>query len=150
MIDLLLGGPGETAETISQTIDFIKQANPDCAGVPLGVRIYPGTTMANLAAKEGTPEKNPNLHRKYSGPVDFFKPTFYISNELGPQPIKLIKEMIAGDKRFFEPKEDVAPEDESMTPTDHNYSDNIQLVEAIKKGARGAYWDILRKLRNRK
>jgi hypothetical protein len=37
-----------------------------------------------------------------------------------------------------------------MTPTDHNYSDNIQLVEAIAKGERGAYWDILKKIRDRK
>ena len=150
MIDLLFGGPGETAETISQTIDFIKQANPDCAGAPLGIRIYPGTPISELAVKEGVPEKNPNIRRKYSGPVDFFKPTFYISNALGPQPVKLIKEMIAGDKRFFEPKEDLAPQDEGVMPTDHNYSDNIQLVEAIENGQRGAYWDILRKLRKRK
>lgn len=148
MIDLLLGGPGETAETVSQTIDFIKQANPDCAGAPVGIRIYPGTPMADLAVKEGTPEKNPNIRRKYSGPVDFFKPTFYIANALGPQPVKLVKELIAGDKRFFEPKEEIAPEDDSIMPTDHNYSDNIQLVEAIGKGQRGAYWDILCRLRD--
>ena len=150
MIDLLLGGPGETAQTVSQTIDFIKQANPDCAGAPLGIRIYPGTPIAEMVMKEGVPEKNPNIRRKYSGQVDFFKPTFYIASGLGPYPAKLIKEMIAGDKRFFEPKEDIAPEDVSMTPTDHNYSDNIQLVEAIAKGERGAYWDILKKIRDRK
>jgi hypothetical protein len=31
--------------------------------------------------------------------------------------------------------------------TDHNYNDNTELVEAIRQGARGAYWDILRQLR---
>jgi len=67
---------------------------------------------------------------------------------LGPQPVKLVKELIADDKRFFEPKEEIAPEDDSIMPADHNYSDNIQLVEAIGKGQRGAYWDILCKLRN--
>jgi len=38
---------------------------------------------------------------------------------------------------------------EDNFPTDHNYSDNIRLAEAIEKGARGAYWDILHNLRSR-
>jgi hypothetical protein len=32
--------------------------------------------------------------------------------------------------------------------TDHNYNDNTDLVEAIRHGARGAYWDILRQRRD--
>jgi len=148
MIDLLLGGPGETPETISQTVEFIKQIDPDCAGAPLGIRVYPGTQMANIVANEGPAETNPNIHRKYSGPVDLFQPTFYISQELGPQPARLVKDLIAGDKRFFEPTEPAALQaDESGQSTDHNYNDNMELVEAIQKGRRGAYWDILHELR---
>ena len=148
MIDLLLGGPGETPETVSQTVDFIKQIDPNCAGVALGIRVYPGTQIANIVANECPPETNPNIHRKYSGPVDLFQPTFYISQSLGPQPARLIKDLIAGDKRFFEPTEPAALQaDESGQSTDHNYNDNMELAEAIKKGERGAYWDILRKLR---
>ncbi len=148
MIDLLFGGPGETPETVAETIDFIKQIDPDCAGAPLGIRIYPGIEMARIAANEGPPETNPNIHRKYEGPVDFFKPTFYISEALGEQPAGLIKDLIAADERFFEPMPEIAPEAlKSSQSTDHNYNDNTELVEAIGKGARGAYWDILRKLR---
>jgi radical SAM superfamily enzyme YgiQ (UPF0313 family) len=148
MIDLLLGGPGETAQTVRETIDFIKQIGPDCAGAPLGIRVYPGTGMARIVEKEGSPETNPNIRRRYSGPVDFFQPTFYISQSLGPEPAKLVRDIIAGDKRFFEP----TPEASGGTgdgglSTDHNYNENIELVEAIKKGARGAYWDILHELR---
>jgi radical SAM superfamily enzyme YgiQ (UPF0313 family) len=144
MIDLLLGGPGETPETVSQTIDFIKQINPDCAGASLGIRIYPGTRMADILANEGPAEKNPNIHRKYSGDVNLFQPTFYISQALGSRPARLVKDLIAGDKIFFEPAE---PESlEAGQSTDHNYNDNLELVEAIKNGQRGAYWDILHKL----
>jgi radical SAM superfamily enzyme YgiQ (UPF0313 family) len=146
MFDLLLGGPGETPETVAQTIDFIKQINPDCAGAPLGVRIYPNTEMARIVESEGTLETNPNIRRKYTGPVDFFKPTFYISQALGPKPAELVRDFIAGDKRFFEPMPEVTSEDGSRI-TDHNYNDNIELVEAIKNGARGAYWDILHRIR---
>jgi len=149
MIDLLLGGPGETPETLTETIDFIKQISPDCAGAPLGVRIYPNTEMARSVAAEGSLETNPNIHRKYPGPVDFFKPTFYISVSLGERPAELIQDLIAGDQRFFGPMPETPPHTpEGILSTDHNYNDNALLVDAIKKGARGAFWDILRDLRN--
>ncbi|UCF00191.1 MAG: radical SAM protein [Planctomycetota bacterium] len=149
MIDLLLGGPGETALTAAETIDFIKKINPDCAGAPLGVRIYPNTEMAHLVAAEGPLETNPNIRRKYPGTVDFFRPTFYISAALGEQPAALIQDLIAGDKRFFGPVQEQTPEADVDNPsTDHNYNDNAELVEAVKKGARGAYWHILRELRS--
>jgi radical SAM superfamily enzyme YgiQ (UPF0313 family) len=149
MIDLLLGGPGETPQTVAQTIDLIKQINPDCAGAALGVRVYPGTQMAQVVANEGSAETNPNIRRKYDGPVDLLKPTFYISDALGPKPGQLVRDLIAGDTRFFEPMEQTPPEAaESEQSTDHNYNDNSELVEAIAAGARGAYWDILHKLRS--
>jgi radical SAM superfamily enzyme YgiQ (UPF0313 family) len=143
MIDLIFGGPGETPASIRESIDFIKQINPDCAGAPLGVRVYPGTDMALMAAAEGPMETNPNIRRKYDGPVDLFRPTFYISHLLGPNPARLIKDFIAGDKRFFEPIDEA-----DALLTDHNYNDNTELVNAIKTGARGAYWHILHKLRS--
>jgi len=146
MLDLLLGGPGETSETVAQTIDFIKKIDPDCAGAPLGVRIYPDTEMARIVESEGALETNPNIRRKYDGPVDFFQPTFYISQALGPKPANLVRDLIAGDKRFFEPMPEVTSADGGKI-TDHNYNDNTELVEAIKAGARGAYWDILHQIR---
>ncbi len=145
MIDLLLGGPGETSQTAAETIDFIKQINPDCAGASLGIRVYPGTGMVDALKRQGPFGDNPGLRRKYSGQVDFFQPTFYISPALGPEPARLIKDLIAGDKRFFEPMAE-RPDAEA---TDHNYNDNSELVEAIRQGARGAYWDILHGLRGR-
>jgi radical SAM superfamily enzyme YgiQ (UPF0313 family) len=144
MIDLLFGGPGETPASVKETIDFVKQINPDCAGAPLGVRIYPGTDMALAVAVEGPMETNPNIRRKYDNPVDLFKPTFYISHLLDPNPARLVKDLIAGDKRFFEPIDET-----DMALTDHNYNDNTELVNAIKTGARGAYWHILHQLRCR-
>jgi radical SAM superfamily enzyme YgiQ (UPF0313 family) len=145
MIDLLLGGPGETPETAATTIDFVKRIDPDCAGASLGIRIYPGTAMVEAVRGEGPLETNPALRRKYEGEFDFFKPTFYISPHLGPEPARLIKDLVAGDERFFEPTEE-QPEADA---TDHNYNDNTELTEAIRNGARGAYWDILHQLRSK-
>jgi radical SAM superfamily enzyme YgiQ (UPF0313 family) len=149
MTDLLLGGPGETPETIADTIAFMKEVNPDCVGAGVGVRIYPDTGMEVLVRAEGPAESDPNIKRKYDGPIDLLKPTFYISKSLGERPGVLVRELIGDDKRFFPP----AVEAEELSGNsadlkDHNYNDNSELVEAIQKGARGAYWDILRKLRN--
>jgi radical SAM superfamily enzyme YgiQ (UPF0313 family) len=143
MIDLMLGGPGETPQTVAETIEFVKRINPDCAGTSLGIRIYPGTALVDTLEAEGPLETNPGLRRKYTGPVDLFQPTFYMSPALGPNPARLIKDLIAGDTRFFEPMDDQPDAD----ATDHNYNDNTELADAIAAGARGAYWDILRQLR---
>lgn len=143
MIDLLLGGPGETPQTAAETISFIKRIGPDCAGASLGIRIYPGTGMVDALKRQGPLSGNPGVRRKYAGEVDLFQPTFYISPALGPEPARLIKDLIAGDERFFEPM----AEQPDAAATDHNYNDNAELVEAIRRGARGAYWDILAGLR---
>ena len=145
MTDLLLGGPGETPETLAESISFLKQVNPDAVGTGLGVRIYPGTGMIPLLHAQGPLESNPNIKRKYQGPVDLLRPTFYIEHTLGPNPARLVKDLINRDPRFFEPTEGVAAE--QTDARDHNYNDNTELMDAIKNGARGAYWDILRSLK---
>lgn len=145
MLDLLLGGPGETPETLATSIDFFRSIGPDCVGASLGVRIYPGTDMVGRVAAEGPMETNPAIRRRYGGPIDLVQPTFYISPSLGPRPARLVRELIAGDRRFFPPMEEDSGGSISAS-TDHNYNANQTLCEAIAAGARGAYWDILRKL----
>lgn len=145
MIDLLLGGPGETAETARQTIDFIKRINPDCAGATLGIRLYPGTGISETISRRIEAGDESGIHRRYDGPLDLFKPTFYISPSLGDDPAGLIAELIGGDKRFFTSAKSDEPEPRDG-PAGYNYNENQPLVEAIRNGARGAYWDILRRL----
>ena len=146
MLDMLLGGPGESPESVARTIESFKRLDPDCAGAALGIRIYPGTPLASLVRTEGPLDSNPNIRRRYPGPVDWMRPTFYISAALGDRPERLVRELIGGDPRFF------GPADPPSAPSgnardDHNYNDNRLLIEAILGGARGAYWDILRQLR---
>jgi radical SAM superfamily enzyme YgiQ (UPF0313 family) len=145
MLDMLLGGPGETPETLAETITVFQQLNPDCAGAALGVRLYPGTPMAALAAAEGPLDANPSIRRHDTGPVDLLQPTFYLSSALGERPARLVRELIGDDPRFF-PPEDETPATPTA-PADHNYNTNLPLAEAIAAGERGAYWDILRRLR---
>jgi radical SAM superfamily enzyme YgiQ (UPF0313 family) len=148
MIDLLLGGPGETPRTVRETIDFIKQIGPDCAGAALGLRVYPGTALEQIVAEELRNPTNSGIRRKYSGPVNLLKPTFYISPGLGERPAELVRDLINGDKRFFEPAIETIIQPAEDDATNYNYNENLLLTQAIQKGARGAYWDILRQLRS--
>jgi radical SAM superfamily enzyme YgiQ (UPF0313 family) len=143
MLDMLLGGPGETSETLTETIRAFQEIGPDCAGASLGVRVYPNTPMAAIVAAEGPCEDNPNIRRHYDGPVDLIQPTFYISSALGENPARLVRELIDDDPRFFPPEEEAV--ESEAAPGDHNYNANQQLVDAIAAGERGAYWDILRR-----
>ena len=149
MIDLLLGGPGETSRTVRETIEFIKQIGPDCAGAALGLRVYPGTAMELIVAEELRDPANSGIRRKYSGPINLLKPTFYISTALGERPAEFVRDLIAGDQRFFEPTLEIDSQTaESADAANYNYNENLLLTQAIQKGARGAYWDILRHLRS--
>jgi radical SAM superfamily enzyme YgiQ (UPF0313 family) len=44
--ELLLGGPGETAETVDAAMKLIDQLPRGCVAVNVGVRVYPGTPIA--------------------------------------------------------------------------------------------------------
>jgi radical SAM superfamily enzyme YgiQ (UPF0313 family) len=50
---LLLGGPGETPETVEESLDFAESLNLEVFSVSVGIRIYPRTPLAQLAREEG-------------------------------------------------------------------------------------------------
>jgi radical SAM superfamily enzyme YgiQ (UPF0313 family) len=50
---LLLGGPGETRETVAQSFDFVESLDLDALKITVGIRIYPYTKLARIAVAEG-------------------------------------------------------------------------------------------------
>ncbi len=50
---LLLGGPGETRETVEESLSFADSLNLDALKVTVGLRIYPETALAATALAEG-------------------------------------------------------------------------------------------------
>jgi radical SAM superfamily enzyme YgiQ (UPF0313 family) len=140
MYDLLLGGPRETKESMARTIGAMKQMSPDRVGAALGVRVFPCTRLARMVGQSGPMESNPNLHGAVEGNERLFRPVFYVSAELGQEPSQHLEKMIGGDERFLFMK---PPQSGEMN---YNYNDNSRLVEAIRQGYRGAFWDILRRL----
>jgi radical SAM superfamily enzyme YgiQ (UPF0313 family) len=135
MLDLLLGSPGESRDSIIRTIELMRHAEPDRVGVAVGVRVYPGTELADVVMQEGPRE---GLREGLVGGDNSMDPLFFIEPSIAPFAFELLDQLIGDDRRFlfFDP---------SRPDRNYNYNANQRLVDAIKKGYRGAYWDILRR-----
>ena len=131
MLDLLLGSPGESEKSIVDTIELMRRAGPDLVGISLGVRVYPGTELADLTTQE-------RLREGLVGGEDPLEPLFFIEPAIAPFALDLLDELIRDDRRFLF-------FDSSRPDRDYNYNANQRLVDAIRQGYRGAYWDILRR-----
>ena len=70
----LVGGPGETPETVEDTLRFAAErlGAGDAVYVTVGLRVYPGTTLHRIALDEGTVAYGDSL----------LAPTFYFSPAL--------------------------------------------------------------------
>jgi radical SAM superfamily enzyme YgiQ (UPF0313 family) len=90
---LILGGPGETRESVIETVRMMDEIAPRAVIAMTGIRIYPGTEMHRIAIKEGLCETGQSL----------LEPKFYFSR-MGPQ--KLLEsayESAEGKKNWFFP-----------------------------------------------
>jgi len=58
---LLLGGPGETKESVRQSLDFADSLKLDMLKVTMGLRIYPGTRLETVAREEASIAKEDDL-----------------------------------------------------------------------------------------
>ena len=69
---LLLGGPGETRESVVRSFDFVESLDLDALKVTRGIRIYPHTQLAKTAAEDGLIRAGDDL----------LHPRFYMVKEL--------------------------------------------------------------------
>lgn len=138
MLDLLLGGPGETRESIARALDVLRRLDPEAVGVTLGLRLYRGTPLADELAPPGAPPRA-GVRAADGG---LLGPSFFVEPGLGDDVGPWLAARIAGDRRFFFLGEAGAGADAAG----YNYNDNRALEDAIAAGARGAYWDVLRRL----
>jgi len=69
---LLLGGPGETRESVVRSFDFVESLDLDALKITRGIRIYPHTQLAKTAAEDGLIRAGDDL----------LHPRFYMVKEL--------------------------------------------------------------------
>jgi len=139
MLDLLFGAPGETEDSIKNTIALVRKTEAECIGISAGVRIYPGTALSEMLS-EGTLNEGLIYPGQKKDPSE---PIFFIEPALGYRMFELIDRLVGSDERFFF-------FDPTKPAQNYNYNANQRLMDAIEGGFRGAYWDILRRLCNSK
>ena len=72
VISQYFGEPGETAETVELKLKFLHEINPALANLRVGVRIRPGTPVAQAALQEGL----------ITGDSDLIRPIFYLDSSV--------------------------------------------------------------------
>ncbi|MFO7842298.1 MAG: lipid biosynthesis B12-binding/radical SAM protein [Bacteroidales bacterium] len=75
---LILGGYGETDQTVDETFENSKHIENSVFFTYLGMRIYPGTKLQQYAIQEGIIDKEDDL----------LEPKYYLSKEVGYDSIK--------------------------------------------------------------
>ncbi len=58
---LLLGGPGETPQSVRESVDLLETYQPRMVNLTVGIRIYPGTPLYRRALAEGVVKPRDNL-----------------------------------------------------------------------------------------
>lgn len=69
---LLFGGPGETKETANESLEFADSLDLEAMKITIGIRIYPDTSLQQIAIKEGLITADDNL----------LVPKFYVAKGL--------------------------------------------------------------------
>jgi radical SAM superfamily enzyme YgiQ (UPF0313 family) len=112
---LILGGVGETGQTLDQTFENSKKINRTVFFPFIGMRIYPGTRLHKIALREKIVEKDNPL----------IEPVYYVSKNIDLESLKG-KALQSGKKWIF-PDEDM--------------SQNI--LRFRKKNIKGPLWEYL-------
>ncbi len=117
---LILGGPGETAETLEETFAFMERLKPRAVIAMLGVRIYPETPLHALAVKEGVVADGESL----------LEPSFYVSKEVEASLLSRVGEYATSQSNWVVPGLEIRS--------------SLELTTTLRRlGKKGVLWDML-------
>ena len=121
---ILLGGPGEDEETIEESFELMDRLDPTAVIAMLGIRIYPGTEMEQLALSQGVIRQDSNL----------IFPHFYVSPALKGRLEEIVREKALERKQWIVPGLEI------------NISQN--LMEGIRRfQVRGPLWELVGRMK---
>lgn len=83
MVSVIFGRPGETRETVEDALGLLEEIRPDQVNLVAGVRVFPGTPLADRARREG----------HIRAEEDLLFPTFYVSAEVSPWLLPRLREV---------------------------------------------------------
>jgi radical SAM superfamily enzyme YgiQ (UPF0313 family) len=118
---LLIGGPGETMETIRQTMDKVGEMFPTAVICMIGIRIFPRTELFDQAAKEGLINDDTNV----------LNPVFYISPAIAEEILPFIESFSKKNKSWIFPG--------------LNVNINAEIQKKLRRlGIKGPLWEYMR------
>ena len=118
---LIFGGPGETAETVAETLVLFDEIEPRAVLAFLGIRIYPNTPLHHVAVSDGV----------IAAGEDLLSPRFYISPGIKADALQAIIRSHAG------------PRSNWVVPGLGIRSDPALLAALHRSGHRGPLWTFL-------
>jgi radical SAM superfamily enzyme YgiQ (UPF0313 family) len=119
--NLLLGGPGETMETVHQTMDEIQDMAPTATICMIGIRVFPKTRLSLIAMKE-----------RMIGPEwESLKPVFYLSPAIKNEILPFIEEFSKENPTWIFPG--------------LNININVRLQKKLRRfGIKGPLWEYMK------
>jgi radical SAM superfamily enzyme YgiQ (UPF0313 family) len=118
---LIFGGPGETADTVEQTIELMDELRPTAVIAFTGIRVLPGTGMVEIALRDGQIDADDNL----------LHPKFYVAGSLGDALIARIERHAAARSNWIVPGRGIRT--------------NIEMLQRLRdKKIKGQLWRLLR------
>ncbi len=124
-LNILFGSPGETMETVEETLQAVDAWRPTAAFLTQGIRVYRDTPIYKRLVAEGKLDPGRSL----------LEPYFYLSEELGPRfPGRIHEYAVARDFVFSDTTAKSPSTDEAV-------------VALYKRNFRGPCWKILRELK---
>ncbi len=118
---LLLGGPGETLDTVNETIDLMDELQPTAVIALVGIRVLPGTGMVEIALRDGQIDPDDNL----------LYPKFYVSPGLGDELIDRVEAHARSHSNWIVPGKGIRT--------------NIAVLQKLReRKIKGQLWRLLR------
>jgi radical SAM superfamily enzyme YgiQ (UPF0313 family) len=124
---LSLGAPGETEETLGETFRLMEEISPTAVIAMVGLRIFPGTGLADQAQKEGL----------LSPATDFLDPVFYIAPAVRDRVVEIARQRSSLHPNWILPGLSI------------NVS--LRLQSKLRKfGVKGPLWEHMKIMRGRR
>ncbi len=121
---LIIGGPGETMDSVHRTFDTVNGMSPTAVICMIGIRVFPGTALSSRAMEEGYISPN----------ADFLNPVFYLSEAIEHEILPFVEEYSRAHSNWIFP------------------GLNINMTQELQKklrrfGIRGPLWEYMRRRR---
>ncbi|MBN1572542.1 MAG: radical SAM protein [Deltaproteobacteria bacterium] len=131
-LSMIFGGPGETLDTLKETVDSIDEIAPTAVLAIVGIRLYSGTGMHKIAKRDRVVgEEGVGL-----------KPVFYISPDVADEVVGFVAEASLKRNNWLFPGHMIMAGQQLTPDQKPERYDQGPLAEFRKQGIKGNLWEM--------